>query len=156
MMTANSGGNMKNRRRLISFGGLIAMAAAASIVALNGQAPAPVPAGDFRNAAVAQVRNAQGLVVLQGQFEPPVEEDGGLERIAMLAAAGADTNAAGEAEVEYTTTGPIEQEIEFSVKNLAPATTFTFIIDGTDVASAITDRNGRAEVELTVPMPGRQ
>jgi hypothetical protein len=144
---------MKSSRKLISFGGLIAMAAAASIVALNSQTPAP--AGDFRNAAIAQVRDAQGQVVLQGQFAPPVEEDGGLERVAMLAAAGADTDAAGEAEVEYTTTAPIEQEIEFSVKNLAPATAFTFAIDGTDVATATTDRNGRAEVELTVPMPGR-
>jgi hypothetical protein len=143
---------MKTSRRLISFGGLIAMAAAGSIVALNSQTPAP--AADFRNAAIAQVRDAQGLVVLQGQFAPPVEEDGGLERIAILAAAGADTDAAGEAEVEYTTTSPIEQEVEFSVQNLAPATTFTFVIDGTDVATATTDRRGRAEVELDVPPTG--
>jgi hypothetical protein len=144
---------MTNNRKLIPFGGLIAMAAAASIVVLNSQVPAPT--GDFTNAAIAQVRDAQGQVVLQGQFAPPVEEDGGLERIAMLAPAGADTDAAGEAEVEYTTTAPLEQEIEFSVQELAPAATFTFVIDGVDVATATTDRSGRAEVELDVPRTGR-
>ena len=142
--------------RLIPFGSLIAIAAAASIVAsVNGQASAPAPEGDFRNASIAQVRDGKGQVVLQGQFAPPVEEDGGLEKIAMLAATGPDTDAAGEAEVEFTTTAPIEQELEFSVRNLAPASTLTFVIDGSEVATATTDRNGRAEVELDVRIPGQ-
>ena len=145
---------MKNSR-LVPFGGLIAIAAAASAAA-PGNGQAPTPAGDFRNAAIAQVRDAQGQLVLQGHFSPPVEEDGGLERVAMLAAAGADTDAAGEAEVEYTNSAPLEQEVEFSVRNLAPAATFTFVIDGTEVATATTDRSGRAEVELDVQTPDRQ
>ena len=69
------------------------------VVQLNGQAPAPT--GDFTNAATAQVRDAQGQIVLQGQFVAPVEEDGDLERRAMLAATGVDADAAGEAEVEF-------------------------------------------------------
>jgi len=145
---------MKNIWQVIPFGALIASAVAGSIVvALDGQTPSPV--GDFRNAAIAQVRDAQGQVVLQGQFAPPVEEDGGLERLAILAAAGADSDAAGEAEVEFTTATPIAQEVEFSVQKLAPAATFVFVIDGIEVATATTDRNGRAEVELDVRMPGR-
>ena len=85
----------------------------------------------------------------------PVEEDGGLERLAILAPAGADTDAKGEAELEFTSATPIEQEVEFSVQNLAPAARFVFVIDGIEVATATTDRNGRAEVELDIRMPSR-
>jgi hypothetical protein len=44
--------------------------------------------------------------------------------------------------------------VKLAVKNLQPQATFTFVIDGTDVATAITDRQGRVEVELDVRMPG--
>jgi hypothetical protein len=143
---------MKSNRRLLPFCSLLAIAATVAIVAplapLNGQVPAPT--GDFRNASMAQVRDAQGQLVLQGQFMPPVDEGDGLELIAILGPAGADTDAAGEADVEFTTTAPLEQEIEFSIRNLAPAATYIFAIDGTDVATATTDRKGRAEVEVDV------
>jgi hypothetical protein len=142
-----------NTRQWIPVGGLLVTIAVAvyMVVQLNGQTPAP--AGDFTNAATAQVRDSQGQVVLQGQFMPPVEEDGGLERRATLAATGGDADAAGEAEVEFAKTAPTEQEVEFSVTNLAPGATFTFVIDGIDIAAATTDRRGRAEVELDVRMP---
>jgi hypothetical protein len=128
--------------------------AAYMVVQLNGQAAAPV--ADFRNAATAQVRDAQGQIVLQGQFMAPVEEDGGLERIAALAPTGVDADASGEAEVEFAKSAPTEQEVEFSVENLQAGATFTFVIDGTDVATATADRSGAAEVELNVRMPGRE
>ena len=146
---------MKSTRQLIPLGGLVITVVAAGymVIQLNGQAP--TPAGDFTNAATAQVRDAQGQIVLQGQFMPPVEEDGGLERIATLAPTGVDTDAAGEAEVEFAKTAPAVQEVEFSVENLQAGATFTFVIDGTDVATATTDRRGRAEVEMDVRMPGR-
>jgi hypothetical protein len=142
-----------NTRQWIPVGGLLVTIAVAvyMVVQLNGQTPAP--AGDFTNAATAQVRDSQGQVVLQGQFMPPVEEDGGVERRATLAPTGVDADAAGEAEVEFAKTAPTEQEVEFSVTNLAPGATFTFVIDGIDIAAATTDRRGRAEVELDVRMP---
>ena len=142
-----------NTRQWIPVGGLLVTIAVAVylVVQLNGQTPAP--AGDFTNAAIAQVRDSQGQVVLQGQFMAPVEEDGGVERRATLAPTGSDADAAGEAEVEFEKTAPTEQEVEFSVTNLAPGATFTFVIDGIDIASATTDRRGRAEVELDVRMP---
>jgi hypothetical protein len=143
---------MKMSRQWIPVGGLIATIAAAgyAVVQLSGQAQTPT--GDFTKAATAEVRNSQGQVILQGQFMPPVEEDGGLERRATLAPTGGDAHAAGEAEIEFATNGATEQEVEFSVENLEPQATFTFVIDGTDIASATTDRQGRAEVELDVPM----
>ena len=146
---------MDETRQIIPFGGLIAtiMAAGYMVVQLHGQVAAPT--GDYTNAATVQVRDGQGQIVLEGQFTPAVEEDGDVERRATLAATGVDADATGEAEVEFAKTAPSDQEVEFSVTNLAAGATFTFVIDGTDVASATTDRRGRAEVELNVRMPGR-
>ena len=144
---------MNVTRQWIPLGGLagtIAMAVYA-VVQLNGQTSAPI--GDFTNAAMAQVRDAQGQAVLQGQFEAPVEEDGALERRAMLSPAGSDADAAGEAEVEYKKSGATTQEVEFTVHNLQPDSSFVFAVDGTTVATAKTDRRGRAKVEIDVRMP---
>ncbi len=145
---------MNDTRQWIPLGGLVATIAAAgyAVVQLHGQAQPPT--GDFTNAATAQVRDAQGQVVLQGQFMAPVEEDGDLERRATLAPTGVDADASGEAEVEFAKAAATQQEVEFAVENLQPQATFTFVIDGTDVATAMTDRQGRAEVELDVRMPG--
>jgi hypothetical protein len=136
----------------IPVGGLLATIAAATYAV--AQLHAQVPTADFTNAATAQVRDAHGQIVLQGQFMTPVEEDGDLERRATLAPTGVDADATGEAEVEFARTGATEQEVEFAVRNLQPGTTFTFAIDGTDVATATTDRRGRADVELDVKLPG--
>jgi hypothetical protein len=143
-----------NTRQWIPVAGLVATIAATSyaVVQLNGQTRAP--AGDFTNAITAQVRDAQGQVILEGRFAAPVEEDGGVERRATLAPTGADADAVGEAEIEFAQPTPIEQEIEFTVENLQPGARFTFVIDSIDVASATADRRGRAEVELDVLMPG--
>ena len=45
------------------------------------------------------------------------------------------------------------QEIEFSVRNLAPGTSVTFLIDGQAIGQASVDRRGRAELEVDVPTP---
>ncbi len=147
---------MNDRRQWIPLAGLLATITAAMymVVQLNAQTPAPT--GDFTNAQTAQVRDASGQIVLQGQFMPPVEEDGGFERVATLGPTGIDADASGEAEVEFDKATPTKQEVEFSVTNLAADAALTFVIDGTDVATVTTDRRGRAEVELNVTMPGRQ
>ena len=145
---------MKNKRQIISVAGLLATMAAAvyMVVQLNAQTSAP--AGDFTNAAIAEVRDAQGQVLLRGSFQQADEEDDDIERKAVLAVAGADADARGEAEVEFSKNAPAKQEVEFSVRNLAPGTVLTFAIDGVDVATATADGKGQAEVELDVPMPG--
>jgi hypothetical protein len=152
--TKIQGGAMGATRQWIPTAGLLATIAGAgyAVVQLNGQTQAPT--ADFTNAATAQVRDAQGQIVLQGQFMAPVEEDGGLERRATLAPTGVDADAAGEAEVEFKKSAPANQEVEFAVKNLPPRAAVTFVIDGTDVASATTDGDGEADVELDVRMPG--
>lgn len=141
-------------RQWIPLGGLLAtiVAAAYAVVQLSAQTQAP--AGDFTKARMAQVRDGQGRIVLEGQFMAPEEEDGALERRATLAPTGVDPDAAGEAEVEFARTGATTQEVEFDVENLAPGTSVTFMIDGMDIASATTDRRGHVDVELDVRMPG--
>ena len=142
---------MSDRRQWIPLGGLVLTAAAAvyMVVQLNAQ---EATAGDFRQAATAEVRDAGGAVILQGQFAPVEEEDDDIERRAALTATGVDADAAGEAEVEFDKTAPTKQEVEFSARNLEPGTAFTFVIDGTVVATATADRRGRVEVEVDVPV----
>ena len=143
---------MRSSRQWIPFGGLVATIAVAwfAVVHLHGQtAPA-----DLTNAVTAEVRDAQGQVLLQGPFMAVDEDDDDVERRAVLQAAGADADAAGEAEVEIARTGATKQEVEFSVRNLPPGTSLTFVIDGADVATATTNQRGRAEVDIDVAMPG--
>ena len=145
---------MKDMRQAIPIVGLLVTSAVAvyMVVQLNGQArPA---AGDFTKAATAEVRDAQGQVVLLGQFVPVNEEDDDTELKSTLQPTGVDADAAGEAEVEFAKAAPTNQEIEFSVRNLQAGVAFTFAIDGVAVATVTTDRRGHAEVEVDVPLPG--
>jgi hypothetical protein len=50
--------------------------------------------------------------------------------------------------VETSTATPSEQEIEFSIRNVEPGLTYTFVIDGQDVGTATADRRGRAELDV--------
>lgn len=145
---------MPNKVQVIPVIGLLCTVAVMGymVVQLNGQATAPT--GDYTNASVAEVRDAQGQVVLRGQFTVVEEEDDDIERKAVLEQTGIDADAAGKAEVEYAKTAPTVQEVEFAARNLQPGATFTFLIDGHDVATATADRRGNAGVELEVRLPG--
>ena len=127
---------MNDRKLMISMGGLLVtmVVAAYFVVRLSGQAPAMT--GDFTNATTAEVKDPQGQVILRGQFEVADEDDDDIERKATLKPVAGDTDAAGEAEVEYASSGAAEQEVEFSVRNVQPEATYTFVIDGRDVANA--------------------
>jgi hypothetical protein len=145
---------MTNKAQVIPVVGLLCTVAVAGymVVQLNGQAT-PLT-GDYTNASVAEVRDAQGQIVLRGQFAVAEEEDDDIERKAALEQTGVDADAAGEAEVEFAKAAPTVQEVEFAARNLQPGATFTFLIDGHDVATATADRRGNAEVELEVRLPG--
>jgi hypothetical protein len=145
---------MMDKRQVIPIVGLLATLAGAMymVVQLDGQ-ERPL-AGDFTNAATAEVRDAQGQVVLRGPFVLAEEEDDDIERKANLAPTGIDADAAGEAEVEFSKAAPAKQEIDFSVRNLQPGAALTFVIDGVQVARTTTDQRGGAEVEIDAQMPG--
>ena len=127
------------RRQLIPAAGRVCtvLAAAYAVVQLDAQPATPV---DFTGAATAEVRDAAGQVLLQGLFGAEVEDvEEETERHARLTPIGAVPNAAGEAEVEFDRETTSAQEIEFSVKGLAPGTALTFVIDG--------NRGGEGDVE---------
>jgi hypothetical protein len=111
--------------------------------------------GDFSHATTAELKDAQGQVVLQGQFAASGEDDDDdVERKAPLKSTGIHAGATGEAEVEFSTTNPAEQEVELSAQSLPVGATFTFVIDGTTIGTATADERGRVELELEVKMPG--
>jgi hypothetical protein len=145
---------MSRSRQWIPIGGLLATIAVAwcTVVQLHGQTVAP--AADLTNAAAAEVRDAQGQVILQGMFMAPVDDDDDVERHAALTPAGADTDAAGKAEIEFARTGARTQDVEFEIRNVQPGAEFTFVIDGTEVATATANRRGRAEIDVDVAIPG--
>jgi hypothetical protein len=148
----DQGESMNDKRQMIPAVGLLATFAAAVYMVVQLSAQMTTPTGDFTNAALAEVRDAQGQVILSGQFR--LVDDDDVERKAVLAPTGIDADATGEAEIEFSKAATAEQEVEFSVRNVPPGAVLTFVIDGTDVATATADRRGRAEVELDVKMPG--
>lgn len=144
----------ENMREVMPIAGVLGTIVVAFylVVQLNGQQPAGMTA-DFTNATTGEVRDAQGQVVLRGQFV--VGEDGDeIERKTALEPTGVDADAAGDAEVEFAKSTPATQEVEFSVRNAQAGRAYTFVIDGSEVATVTADRRGRAEVELDVTIPG--
>jgi hypothetical protein len=132
--------------------GLVAtiLVATAPVVQLRGE-PAPQISGDFRNAAVAEVHDAQGQVLLRGDFAVVDGDDAGeVERHATLTSAAQHVKATGEAEVEYQTDDPTEQEVELTVSGLTAGTAITFVIDGKRVSTATADQRGGVDIELAV------
>jgi hypothetical protein len=145
---------MNNARQIIPIAGFLATAAFALYMVTQLHAQPAMPAVDFTKAAIAEVQDAQGQIVLRGEFALVDEQDDDdVERKASLQAVGANAEAAGEAEVEFAKDAPAKQEIEFSVRNL-PAGTVTFFVDGQAIGQASVDRSGRADIDVEVAMPG--
>ena len=145
---------MKNKMQVIPAVGLLCTVAVVGYMVVQLNAQSTAPSGDLTQASIAEVRDAQGQVVLRGQFAVAEEEDDDIERKATLAQTGVDADAAGEAEVEFAKAAPTVQEVEFAARNLQPGATFTFVIDGQDLGTATADRGGKAEIELEVRLPG--
>jgi hypothetical protein len=142
---------MNDTRQVIPIVGFAATVAFAACMVTLLHAQTTVLTNDFSNAAVAEVHDAQGQVLLRGQFSASDEQDEEeVERKASLQPAGSDTDAAGEAEVEYSKTARAQQEIEFSVENLTAGSAISFVIDGQVVGKAAVDRRGSADFELDV------
>jgi hypothetical protein len=135
----------------IAAAGLAITAAVAIVMVINlsGNQVAAVT-GDFRNASTAEVRDAQGKVLLRGAFAPVSGNADDVERGAPLQATPEGGQASGEAEIEYSKSKPNTQEIEFEVSGVPPRATVTLVLDGRDVISATADDKGRAKAEFDV------
>lgn len=135
---------------------LIRVVALATMIVATTQvvgAQTPVSSGDFSNAATAEVKNAQGQVVLRGTFAVNDEDDDDIERKATLAATSVDADASGDAEVEVDKTGnPRRQEVEFELKNLQSGAAYSLFVDGKLIATVSADNRGRASIERDIPL----
>ena len=143
---------MNRTVQTVSLAGLIAIFAASSIavVQLSGQKGSSIT-GDFRNAAVAEVHDGQGHVLLRGSFAPvDTDDEGEVERLAPLTPASPEVKGSGEAEVEYQADTPAEQEVEFTATGLTAGSEVSLVIDGNRVGIAKVDTRGRISVELAV------
>jgi hypothetical protein len=136
----------------IGAAGLVVTAAVAvaMVVHLSGQQASAV-SGDFRNAVTAEVRDAQGTVLLRGSFVQVADDnDSDLERKATLTSTQTGGQATGEAEVEYNKNQPDVQEVEFNVTGAPARAQLTLVLDGKDVISATANDQGKAEAEVNV------
>lgn len=139
---------MTGKRQWIPAAGLVVIAAVS--IYMVAQLRAQTVTGDFSNAAVAEVREAQGQIILRGQFvaEPDDADDDDVERKAVLQPTGIDVDASGVAEVEIDKSTPARQEIELTLENVTPGAVFTLVIDGREVATATANAKGRGEIEV--------
>jgi len=112
----------------------------------------PAGTGDLSNASTVEVKDANGTVVLSGHLVDVPEDDDDLERKAELKGSGGSATATGQAEVEVSkTNNRIDQEVEVSASNLAPGATYAVFIDGKELGTFQTNKNGRGELELNTP-----
>jgi hypothetical protein len=144
---------MLSARRAVPAAVVVALITVTGYVVARFNGPQGIQSGDFRNAATAEVRNAQGEVVLRGTFKLVEEEDDDIERKAPLVAT-TGGEVMGEAEVEFATEMPADQEVEFAARGLVAGAMYTLVVDGREVGAVAANSRGRIAIELDVPLPG--
>ncbi len=143
---------MSDRRQWVPLTGLAGTLAIAVYMVVQLDAQSATPAVTVTNAVMAEVKDAQGQVVLQGQFgvADDDDDDDDSDRKAVLAPTGIDNDAAGEAEIEVSKATGAVQEVELEARGLTSGAAFTFFIDGREVAKGTADARGRLDVEQNV------
>jgi hypothetical protein len=129
-------------------GGIASVWVQDTIAAQSNDGPLPEDVGDLSNATTVEVKDNTGTVVLRGHFVDSPEDDDDVERKATLT--GTTAKATGEAEIEVSrNNNRLDQEVEVSVSNLAPDATYTVFVDAKQLGTFQTNKNGKAEMELT-------
>ena len=144
---------MLTARKAVPAAVIIAVIAVTAYVVARFNGQQTIQSADFRTAATAEIRDSTGKVVLRGTFMLVEEEDDDIERKAALALT-TGGEVMGEAEVEFATEMPVDQEVEFAARGLEVGATYTLVVDGREVASVVADPRGRIAIELDVPLPG--
>ena len=142
-------------REMATVGFLAAASMAVAMVVHLGARQASNMSGDFRNASTAEVRDAQGQILLRGTFTQAAGDEDEIERQAVLTATAPGGQASGEVEVEYGKDEPQMQEIEFTVSGVPARAIVTLVLDGRDVMSATANDSGRASAEVNVAVTPR-
>ena len=144
---------MLTSRKAVPIAVIVAVVAVSAYAVARFNAQEAIPSADFRNAATAEIRDSTGKVVLRGTFMLVEEEDDDIERKAALAPP-TGSEVMGEAEVEFATEMPADQEVEFAARGLTVGATYALVVDGREVASVMADERGRIAIELEIPLPG--
>lgn len=144
---------MLTARQAVRAAAIIALLAVTGYGVARFNGSEAIQSGDFRTAATAEIRNSAGEVVLRGTFTLVEEEDDDIERKAALAPP-AGGEVMGEAEVEFATEMPADQEVEFAARGLTVGATYVLVVDGRELASVTADVRGRIAIELSVALPG--
>lgn len=108
-----------------------------------------VALGDLGSATVVEIRNANGAVVLSGEFRSRVDSLGNTEKDAELKNQRGD-EVIGEVEIELPAPGRdhVRPELEVDVINLQPRQVHTVVINDRIVGTFTTDDRGSADLEL--------
>ena len=143
---------MSDRRQWVPLAGLFGTLAVAVYMVVQLDAQNATSAVTVTNPVMAELKDAQGQIVLQGQFGAAGEDDDDdhSDREAPLTATGVDADAAGEAEIEVSKASGALQEVEVEARGLTSGAAFTLVIDGREVARGIADARGRLDVEQKV------
>ena len=144
---------MSDRRQWLPLSGLLGTLAIAAYIVVQLDAQSATPAVTVTNAVMAEVKDAQGQVVLQGQFgatDDDDDDDDDSERKAVLAPTGVDDDAAGDVEIEVAKATGALQEVEVDARGLTSGAAFTVLIDGREVAKGTADSRGRLDVEQNI------
>jgi hypothetical protein len=112
--------------------------------------PLPSSISNLATIKLVEIKDAGGQIVLGGNFVVENKQSNEVEGQALLTGTGVSAAAKGEAEFEISTKkdGGTKKELEVSVRDLAPGTTFGLFIDGQQVATFSTNHLGAAKLEM--------
>lgn len=144
------------RMKLFSLVGMVLILAFATIKVLSSDVhevkqALPSHISNLSEVKSVEIKDANGQLILSGNFGNATQDGKELEREAVLAATTVIPAATGVAEIEISTgkASFIEQELELSVKHLSAGTIFHLFVDSQEVAPFKTNHEGKAELEFT-------
>ena len=109
-----------------------------------------IPAGfSLANAKTIEIKDANGQVILRGNFAPEDSDKDDSELEAILVGTGSKAKGRAEIEYEQKNNAVTKQELELELEGLAASATVTIVIDGKDLQTVAVDKSGDADLKFT-------
>src|SRR5262245_50670580 len=117
--------------------------------------PLPLTLTRLPEVELVEIKDEAGQVVLSGKFKTAIDTKNVIERVARLAGIGGAIGAKGQAEIELVKNGDTfsRQEMEVSVYGLAKSANFKIFVDGAEVITFTTNKNGKADMKFSDQKP---
>ena len=129
-----------------------ALAFSASATAAFAQAQDTIPASvrDLNQAQLIEVRDSSGQILLHGTLKTSSNSTKETKRKAELdSPSGQEAKGKVEVEIERKDGLVSEDEFEIEVERLPGMATFEVLLDGQRIGSFVTNRKGKAELDLS-------